>query len=63
MMKQKLLDAIACPKCFGKLDYNEQQQTLSCLNDQLIYTVVDGIAVLIEDETKTLDLTNNKATL
>ncbi|RKS87850.1 hypothetical protein DES39_1097 [Orbus hercynius] len=55
-MKQKLLDSIACPKCFGKLDYNEKKQKLICVTDGLEYSIVDGIAVLIESEAIELDM-------
>jgi len=51
-MKEKLLNSIACPKCFGKLEYNEQTQSLNCIGDRLTYSVSDGIPVLLENEAK-----------
>ncbi|WP_392553230.1 Trm112 family protein [Orbus wheelerorum] len=55
-MKEKLLSSIACPKCFGKLEYNEQSQSLTCPKDGLIYAISDGIPVLLENEAQTSDL-------
>lgn len=49
-MKRKLFDVIACPKCFGKLDYDEKNQKLICYHDQLIYSIIDNIPVLLESE-------------
>lgn len=51
-MKEKLFHLIVCPKCFGQLVYDEQQQTLCCAVDSLEYSISDGIPVLIDDEAK-----------
>jgi len=55
-MKEKLLSSIACPKCFGKLEYNEKMQSLNCIGDKLTYSVSDGIPVLLENEAKVDDI-------
>lgn len=51
-MKEKLLSAIACPKCHGDLEYNAKNQQLICQSDKLIYSVKEGIPVLLESEAK-----------
>jgi uncharacterized protein len=54
-MKQPLLNAIACPKCHGQLEYNEQNQQLICQHDQLAYPIKDGIPVLLASEANLLN--------
>ncbi|WP_392562771.1 Trm112 family protein [Orbus sturtevantii] len=55
-MKEKLLSSIACPKCFGELDYNEHAQNLTCRKDGLIYDINDGIPTLLVNKAKPLEL-------
>lgn len=62
-MKEKLLNSIACPICFAKLNYSDQEQTLTCLTDGLIFPIVDGIPVLLEDEAKPVNITETGETL
>lgn len=49
-MKEKLLSVLVCPKCYTSLDYNEKEQILICSHDQLVYSILDGIPVLLEDK-------------
>ncbi|QIQ21824.1 Trm112 family protein [Zophobihabitans entericus] len=49
-MEQRLLDALACPKCFGKLIYNKEKNCLICQKDQLVFLIKDNIPVLLENE-------------
>lgn len=53
-MKESLHTIIACPKCFGTLDYNKSQHQLICQHDQLVYVIRDGIPVLLENEAQAL---------
>jgi Uncharacterized conserved protein len=53
-MKPILLSAIACPKCHGGLQYDEQHQQLICQSDMLVYAVKEGIPVLLESEAQPL---------
>lgn len=53
-MREKLLSAIACPKCHSDLQYDEQHQQLICQLDKLVYSVKDGIPVLLENEAQPL---------
>lgn len=32
MVSQELLDILACPSCKGDLQYNAEQDTLTCMN-------------------------------
>ncbi|WP_392560396.1 Trm112 family protein [Orbus mooreae] len=62
-MKEKLLSTLACPKCFAVMNYNQQEQTLTCVADKLVFSIIDGIPVLIEDEAKSLNSTESEVTL
>lgn len=53
-MKEKLLSAIACPKCHGELEYDVEHQQLICQFDKLIYSIKEGIPVLLESEAQPL---------
>lgn len=33
MVSQDLLDILACPSCKGELQYDEQHDTLTCMNE------------------------------
>ena len=50
MVKQELLEILACPKCKGDLDYNEQDDKLTCSACRLIYRVEDDIPIMLIDE-------------
>ena len=50
MVKQELLDILACPKCKGDLEYNKQDDTLVCQTCRLIYQVEDDIPIMLIDE-------------
>ncbi len=47
---QKLLEILACPKCKGDLDLNQEKVGLSCAACQLLYPVRDGIPVMLIEE-------------
>ncbi|OCG06166.1 Trm112 family protein [Gilliamella apis] len=57
-MKQLLLSAIACPKCHGQLEYDKQHQQLVCQNDRLVYSIKEGIPVLLASEANSLNQSN-----
>ncbi|OCG58408.1 hypothetical protein A9G41_09395 [Gilliamella sp. Nev5-1] len=54
-MKETLLNALACPKCHGQLQYDAHNQQLICYADNLIYSIKDSIPVLLECEAKPLN--------
>lgn len=49
-MKEILLNAIACPKCHGELRFDAEHNQLICFADKLIYSIKEGIPVLLESE-------------
>ena len=55
MIKQELLDILACPKCKGPVELNEEKNGLICRNCGLIYPVRDDIPVMLIDEATPLE--------
>lgn len=53
MIKQELLDILACPKCCGDLIL--KGDNLICENDKLSYPITDGIPMLLIEEANTID--------
>ncbi len=53
-MKQELLDILACPKCKGPVQLNEEKNGLVCRTCKLIYTIHDDIPIMLIDEAKPL---------
>lgn len=49
-MDVRLLDAVVCPKCCGKLDYDKNRHQLICFHDKLVYNIDEGIPVLLESK-------------
>ncbi len=47
-LDKELLDILACPKCKGDLQYEDDG--LICKNCSLLYPVRDGIPVMLIDE-------------
>jgi len=54
MIRQELLDIIACPKCKGPLQLNEEKNGLICTTCRLIYEIRDDIPIMLIDEAKPL---------
>ncbi len=54
MLKKELLAIIACPKCKGPIQEDEEKQVLICLQCQLAYPVRDGIPIMLVDEANPL---------
>ncbi len=55
MIKQELLDIIACPKCKGEVELNEENTGLICRTCKLLYEIRDDIPIMLIDEAKPLD--------
>lgn len=53
-MDTVLLELLVCPITKGPLIYNREQQELVSKSARLAYPVRDGIAVLLENEARTL---------
>ena len=54
MIKQELLDIIACPKCKGSILLNEEKTELICHACQLAYEIRDDIPIMLIDESRPL---------
>lgn len=54
MIKQELLDILACPKCKGPVQLNEQKNSLICRACKLVYEIRDDIPIMLIDEAKPL---------
>ena len=50
MIKQELLDIIACPKCKGPVQLNDEKNGLICQTCQLVYEIRDDIPIMLIDE-------------
>ncbi len=50
MLDQKLLDILACPKCKGDLEYDREDNKLTCHHCRLKYDIKDDIPIMLIDE-------------
>ena len=55
MIKQELLDIIACPKCKGPVRLNAEKNGLICDTCQLVYEIRDDIPIMLIDEATSLE--------
>ena len=55
MIKQELLDILACPKCKEDIYLNDSQDGLICEKCRLLYEVKDDIPIMLIEEAKSLD--------
>ena len=55
MIKQDLLDIIACPKCKGPVRLNDEKSGLVCDTCRLVYEIRDDIPIMLIDEATPLD--------
>ena len=54
-MDARLLDILVCPICKGPLIYRKTEGELICKADRLAYRIRDDIPVMLEDEARRLD--------
>jgi len=52
VIKQELLDILACPKCKGEIYLNEAGDGLICDACSLMYEIRDDIPIMLIDEAK-----------
>jgi len=52
---KKLLEILVCPLCKGPLKYQKSEQELICKADRLAFPVKDDIPVMLEDEARRLE--------
>lgn len=57
----RLLEILVCPLCKGPLVYRKAEAELVCKADRLAYPVKDGIPVMLEDDARKLDPTEEVA--
>lgn len=50
----ELLEILVCPKCKGELEYRTAPESLVCHSCRLVYSVEDGIPIMLIDEAKPL---------
>jgi len=50
MLDSRLLEILACPKCKGDLEYDQQNQKLICHACRLKYTIRDDIPIMLIDQ-------------
>ncbi len=48
----ELKEILACPKCKGELAFHEEKSEIHCLRCRLIYTIQDGIPVMLVEEAR-----------
>ena len=52
---RKMLEALVCPQCHGRLSYDAEKQELVSKAAHLAYPIRSGIPVLLIDEARVLD--------
>jgi uncharacterized protein YbaR (Trm112 family) len=55
MIKQELLEILACPQCKGPVELNPEQNGIVCRTCRLLYAIQDDIPIMLIDEAKPLD--------
>jgi len=49
-LDKELLDILACPKCKGDLEYDQENEKLICNSCRLKYSIRDDIPNMLIDE-------------
>ena len=55
MVKQELLDILACPKCKGRVVLDETKTHLLCLACRVRYPIEDDIPIMLVDRAEAID--------
>ncbi len=55
MLDKELMEILACPRCKGKVVYNDAKNGLVCHACKLEYPIRDDIPVMLIDEAKSLE--------
>jgi len=50
-----LLEILACPKCKGPIEQNDEKNGLICLPCGLLYHIRDDIPIMLIDEAASID--------
>ena len=54
-LSEDLLSILVCPTCKGDLQYNRDENHLTCPACRLRYRIVDDIPVMLPDQAERLD--------
>jgi uncharacterized protein YbaR (Trm112 family) len=60
-MDPKLLEILVCPLCKSPLVYRKEARELICKADRLAFPIRDGIPVMLVDEARRLEETEEVA--
>jgi uncharacterized protein YbaR (Trm112 family) len=60
-MDPKLLEILVCPLCKGPLVYHKEARELICKADRLAFPIRDGIPVMLVEEARRLEETEEVA--
>lgn len=58
MIKQELLEVLACPKCKGEIRVSKDENYIVCDSCRLLYEIREGIPVMLVDEAKQVEDTS-----
>ena len=50
MLSKELQEVLACPKCKGELEYDQENEKLICHKCRLKYNIKDDIPIMLIDE-------------
>jgi hypothetical protein len=54
-VSKELMDILACPKCKGEVELEEDGKGIVCGGCRIRYRVEDGIPIMLIDEAEPLD--------
>jgi uncharacterized protein YbaR (Trm112 family) len=55
MIRKELLEILACPKCKGPVQLNDEGTGIVCRPCKLLYEIRDSIPIMLIDEAKPLE--------
>ncbi|MFH0781137.1 MAG: Trm112 family protein [Pseudomonadota bacterium] len=55
MVDKDLLEILACPKCKGRVEYNEKDKSLFCPACRLLYEIRNDIPIMLVDAAQKVD--------
>jgi hypothetical protein len=59
MISKEMLEILACPKCKGPVKLNKTNDGLVCESCRLLYEIRDDIPIMLIDEARKIDDTEN----
>jgi hypothetical protein len=62
-MKNKTLELLACPRCYGQLEYRPKLNAVVCLRDRLAFPIRKGVPILLEMDARVLDTAETNKTV